>query len=164
MPNTPREQIDAIYFLFETGKRQRDLIIAVAKATFKPDKQNRPHRTTKQIGRLISKTEILAPKRNAAIYANLFIHPTVEGQASYRIMAGNPFRPNPLFGKDVEKELRQSLFEIQRLVKDLEDFRLAMIPKREVPPELIEALRKHNLHIPRWMIARQTTPSGQEES
>ncbi len=90
MADTPREQTDAIFFLFETGKRQRDLIISVAKATFKPDKQNRPHKTMRQIGQLINKTETLSPKRNAAVHANMFIHQTLEGQTSYRIDQATP--------------------------------------------------------------------------
>lgn len=164
MPSTPREQVDAVFSLFDTGKRQRDLVRTVAAALYKPDSCNRPHKIMKQIGRLMSKTETVSPKRNAAIHAKFMILPGKDGASlHYRMRSGMPGKKNFLEGRDLVPALEEILEEIKGLIQDLENFRVAMLPKQEVPPELLEALHKLGLRIPGTMISRQTPQDDPSE-
>lgn len=159
MEKTPREQATAVFFMFETSAKQRDLIKAVADATYPKDRAGRKHPTRKRIGQLIAATNDAAGNRNAAIHANIT---TAQSMASilkgeyYATPGMNPGRPSKLAGKSLEDELSKTVSEIAELINNLHSLRDHIAPKLEVSPELIAGLRKLGLLGPSWIIETQT--------
>src|SRR5215208_5152306 len=140
---TPRPKVDAIFFQFETGAAQRKMIMAVADATYPPDPHNRPHPLRRRLGQLHDQTLGAAGRRNAAVHAEL-----VEAYADHtmqerviRVAGGsNPQKRNRLAGVEVLPELQRTVQEIEQLTSSLEDFLDTIVPKREIPSGLAEAL------------------------
>jgi hypothetical protein len=148
MPGARRDQIDAIFFLFDSSRTQRVLVMAVADVLYPDDKHKKINPTRHRIGQLNAKTEELAGWRNAAIHGSLleaYADHTMQ-QLTPRIAPGsNKKRRNRLAGKDLIVELNRIGDEIEKLVKDLEGFLDTIAPKLEIPRELQKAIDKLGL-------------------
>jgi hypothetical protein len=168
MQETPRTQVDAVFFQWDTSAKQRELIIAVADAAYPSDKDGRPHRLRRRLGKLYAATQEAAGDRNAAIHAVINAPRTI-AQAllgQYSIAPGvNPRKPNKLAGKqDVEAELMRSLLRITQLILELEDFREAISPRTTIPQELAEELRKQGFQVPKGIVVTPSLPSDPKAS
>ena len=162
IPQATRAQIDAIFFQWDTSAKQRELILAVADATYPNDKRGRPHLTRRRIGQLNAATQIAAGHRNAAIHAVINAPQTMAAalQGFYTVQPGsNPRRRNKLAGKKLVDELTNSVAVISSLNADLRGFLDTTSPKVEAVPELIEALRKLGFQVPSWMVERPSPPT-----
>ena len=161
MPETPRAQVDAIFFMFETAKRQRELVLKMADVVYPNDKNGHRHKLNKRLGQLNALTDEALADRNAAVHGQFYLTPAL-GQlapAYFRIAPGsNPYKKNKFAGKNVEASLRGSLSKINDLNRALGDHLDETTPKSEVVPELIEALQKQGFQVPKWMVPRKSPP------
>jgi hypothetical protein len=155
MPGARRDQIDAIFFLFETSRAQRALILTVSDVLYPPNKHTKtPHKIRKRIGELNAKTEELAGLRNAAIHGRLieaYEDHTLQ-KLTPRIAPGsNRKKRNRLAGRELTSALQEISAQIVELAKDLERFLDTIAPEVEIPKELQEALDKLGLQAPGQM-------------
>ena len=102
MPETPRSTIDAIFFMFDTSKRQRGLILKVAEAIYPTDEHGRVDKRYNKLGKLNALTDEASGDRNAAVHALIYQSPSLGHLAppEYRVSPGShPTKKNKLAGK-----------------------------------------------------------------
>jgi hypothetical protein len=128
MPETEPSKVDAIFGQFQTGRAQRELIIAVAKAALdsepkiyrKDPKARFRKRLLNRIGQLHDQTARLSNRRNEAAHAAFEVSYSV---IPPRILATGVYKASTLQGKDIIPELEDSVDEVSLLVLDLLDLR-----------------------------------------
>ncbi|MGE8940481.1 hypothetical protein ACO2I3_01070 [Leptospira interrogans] len=150
MKDTPREQVDAIFHLFQTGAAQRTMIMAVNGTLPEQDI------VRKRIGSLHAKTNDASGDRNAAIHALVMEYPNIAlGGTEIRVAPGShPTKKNKLAGKNVERELQTTLATIQGLMNELEAFLYDVVPKIEVPPEVLEKVSAAGFRLPSFVVPK----------
>ena len=140
MKETPREQIDAVYHLFQTSAAQRQMIMAI-KGTF-PEKD----KLAERLGQLNAKTNDAAGNRNAAIHALIVEFPNIVvlgteikvTGAELRVAPGtHSTKKNRLTGTDVEAALFNTATEIEALIHDLEAIRAELAPAFEIRADIL---------------------------
>lgn len=162
MPQASRAQIDAIFFQWDTSAKQRELVLAVADATYPNDKRGRPHPMRRRIGQLNAATQVAAGDRNAAIHAVINPPQTMAAvlQGLYTVQPGsNPRKRNKLAGKKLEEELTRSAASMNKLSADLRYFLDTISPKLEVRPEMIESLHRLGFQVPNWIAQTPNRPT-----
>lgn len=161
MPETPRAQVDAIFFMFDTGKRQRELVMKMADIVYPNDQNGHRHKLNKRLGQLNALTDEASGDRNAAVHGQFYLTPSLGhlAPAYFRISPGsNPYKKNKFAGQNVETSLLGAIAKVNDLNRALKDHLEKTIPKSEVSPELIEALQKQGFQVPTWMVARKSPP------
>ncbi|MEA2819095.1 MAG: hypothetical protein QOJ86_1099 [Bradyrhizobium sp.] len=151
MKETPRKQVDAIFFMFDSSASQRALIMGVADATYPKTERGTIHPVRSQLGQLNARTCDLAGLRNAAIHGRVMeaYEDHTMSKLTPRIAPGdNAKRRNPLAGKDLIGELERIANDIEALISDLVRFLNTIAPKPDLPRELQQALDKLGLQVP----------------
>jgi hypothetical protein len=132
MDETDRDKTDAIYDLFHSGNRQRELIMRVAPIALRSDiaelkKSNPDHLARRDflaaIGKYHTATNTLAGRRNAVV------HTAFEAWESPTkpILATNPHKPSKLRDGDHVPYLTELIQDTTLLVLDLADLREDLI-------------------------------------
>lgn len=144
--STPRPVIDAMWSHFLTAAAQRQFTMALADAAFEkhPD-------LCKTIGRLAAQTNDAAGNRNAVVHGEYFVDFTFEGLGIGVAPGTNRKKPNRLAGKELGKNLRGVLAEIETLRHALGEFRNRLldsfVPKNLHPPKFPQELREALLRL-----------------
>lgn len=151
MKDTPRPQVDSIFFIFDSSAAQRIMIMGVADAAYPKTARGTYHPLRTALGKLNARTCTLAGSRNAAIHGQVieaFEDHTMQ-KLTPRIAPGsNAKRRNLLAGKDLTVELQRISDEVTQLISDLADFLDTIAPKLAISEELQQALDKLSLQEP----------------
>ncbi len=163
MPGARRDQIDAIFFLFESSRSQRHLVMTVADVLYPPSKYGRIHPKRRVLGQLNSRSQDLAGWRNAAIHGNLteaYADHTMQ-QLTPRIAPGsNKNKRNKLAGKDLTVELKRIAVEINGVIKDLKDFLDTISPNMAISRELQKAIDLYSRQVQALKAIGPFLPTG----
>ena len=145
MQGTPRPQVDAIFFKFDSSASQRALIMGVADTVYPKTEDGTIHALKRQLGQLNARTSELAKLRNASIHGRVMeaYEDHTMKKLTPRIAPGNNAkRRNILAGKDLITELQKISNDIAGHTSDLAGFLDAIAPKLEISQELQHALDK----------------------
>lgn len=145
MRETPRLQVDSIFFMFDSSASQRALIMGVADVTYPKTKRGTIHPLRRKLGQLNARSCDLAGLRNASIHGRVMeaYEDHTMAKLTPRIAPGdNAKRRNPLAGKELIAELQGISNDIASLVSDLANFLDTISPKIEITRELQNALDK----------------------
>jgi hypothetical protein len=159
MADTARDKVDVIYAQFQTGARQRQLILAVSSKAlnFDPAKLKSDPTELKRkclrdrIGQLNATTNDLASKRNAVIHTAFEI---AEWIIPPRIVALGTHKRSRLADTDVMITLASLIRDTSLLVLDLADFRDDLIDEF-VAPKYSADLPRQQLGLPSLKVLRQ---------
>ena len=150
MKETPRQQIDAIFHIFQTGATQRGFIMTVA-GTLPEDDAVRI-----RLGQLNSQTNDAAGNRNAAIHAELIAAYPDRFLGGVGVVVAPGPNPNPkknrFAGKHLETELTKAVTEIETLIADLDAFRHDLAPKLTIRADILADMLRRGLQPPSWVV------------